>query len=357
MISSRHEFQKYRDPKSAQSSSSSGKGTKRSRHRESRTAYSLVAEFLQLLRGQRSKIIFALITVTVSTLVALVPPAGSKFVVEHVIGEAALPAWVPSWVPQERWPLLVTIATAVLLITFFQRWVHVWGRWQATKATKLFQMRLRKQVFEHMVRLPLYRVQELKSGGSASVLRRDVNSVGELVFGMFYDPWRSVVHLLGSLLVLIWIDWRLLFGAFALAPVVYFMNQAWIKRIRPAHRIARALRQRIDATTTESFGGIRVVRAFGRQRDETNRVMRANHVMARHEIDVWWRSRVLEIVWETLIPLCGALLMLYGGWHVMRGTLSLGDLVMFLAYLMFLLSPISTLAQSAAKFQKRLGRT
>jgi ATP-binding cassette subfamily B protein/subfamily B ATP-binding cassette protein MsbA len=116
----------------------------------------------------------------------------------------------------------------------------------------------------------------------------------------------------------------------------------------------RAQREAVDALATESFGGMRVVRAFGRQRSETNRIMRGNHLMGRQEIYAWWWTRIIEIVWETLMPLASTGLLLYGGWQVLQGELTLGDLMMFLVYLLMLLSPLAVLAQSAAEFQNSL---
>ena len=53
---------------------------------------------------------------------------------------------------------------------------------------------------------------------------------------------------------------------------------------------------------------MRVVRAFGRQRSETTRFMRGNHLMGRQELYAWWWTRAIEIIWETLIPLASAAL-------------------------------------------------
>src|SRR5205085_6765978 len=122
---------------------------------------------------------------------------------------------------------------AVSAVSILKILVHLWGRWYATKISKQIQLDLRRRVFEHAVRLPLHRVQELRSGGVASVLREDGGSVGELVFGMLFNPWRAVIQLIGSLAVLAWVDWTLLLGAVLLLPTVFLTHRAWLNSIRP----------------------------------------------------------------------------------------------------------------------------
>ncbi len=307
-----------------------------------------------MLKGHRLAMAAALGTLSIATLLALIPPAATKFVVDSVLGGKPLPEGVPKWVPRDPWPLLLAITVTVVVLSLIKTLLHIWGRWHATRVTKLLQMSVRKQVLDHAVRLPLHRVQELKAGGATSILRQDTEAVGELVFGMLYNPWRAVIQLLGSLCVLAWVDWRLLLGALFLVPLVFVTHRTWISRIRPQHKRIRAQREEVDALTTESFGGMRVVRAFSRQRSETDRIMRGNHLMGRQQLYAWWWARVVELVWETLIPLASAALMLYGGWRVLQGDLTLGDLMMFLMYLVMLLGPIATLAQSAAQFQNSL---
>jgi ATP-binding cassette, subfamily B, bacterial len=77
-------------------------------------------------------------------------------------------------------------------------------------------------------------------------------------------------------------------------------------------------------------------------------------VLVRQQLLVWWRTRLIEIVWEVLIPLASTFLLVYGGWQILQGQLTLGDLMMFLVYLTMLLGPIATLAGSAVQFQNNL---
>lgn len=321
-----------------------------------RSTWALVRSFVRLLGDQRPAVFFSLVTLTIATVLGLAPPAATKFVIDNVLGKKPLPQAIPNWlpIPREPWPLLLFIVVTVTTLNLFKVAIQVWGRWYATRATKRLQLSIRKRAFEHAVRLPLHRVHELKSGGVASVLREDAGSVGELIFGMLYNPWRAIVQLTGSLAILAWADWRLLTGALFLVPLVFVTHRTWINRIRPQHKAIRARRESIDAHTTESFSGMRVVRGFSREHSEAGRFIGSNDLMARQELLAWWWARIVEICWEALIPLSSGLLLLYGGWQVVNGALTLGDLMMFLVYLAMLLEPLAVLAESAATLQNSL---
>ncbi len=321
-----------------------------------RTFAQLLGAFFDLLRGQRRRIVLALVTLTIATSLNLIPPAATKIVVDYVLIDNPIPDFLTQrlGLPSDRMQLLKAVALGIVVIAVVSIAVGIWGRWQATKTTKRLQVSVRRRVFEHAVRLPLHRVYALKSGGVASILREDAGGVAELIFAMIYNPWRAIIQLIGTLTILTVVDWRLMLGSLALVPIVWLTHKTWIARIRPLYRDIRASRQHVDTHATESFGGMRVVRAFGRQRSESARFTRNNHLMARQELNTWWWSRGVDIAWSFLIPVASAALMLYGGAQVLKGTITAGDLVMFLAYLTMMLAPLATLASSATQFQNSL---
>lgn len=356
---SRSRFELYRQRLKNRELSHGGahsSGESRDAKIRARSAKQLVLQFVHLLRPFRRQVFWILASVTVATLIGLLPPAGTKFVVDYGLSGQHLPEqWLQMFpaLSDPRRLLLITVI-AVAVTSFVKIMVHIWGRWRATKMSKQIQLDIRRRVFEHAVRLPLHRVQQIRSGGVASILREDGGSVGELVFGMMFDPWRAVIQLLGSLAILAWVDWTLLVGAILLLPAVFLTHRTWINAIRPQFRVIRKQREQIDASATESFAGMRIVRAFSRQKREAARFTTENNLMARQELYAWWWMRVVEMVWEMLIPVASAGLLYYGGCRVLDGHMTIGDLMMFLVYLLMLLEPLATLAQSATQFQNSL---
>lgn len=335
--------------------------------RRHRTFWQLLVRFNDLLAGFRQTLGLALTGLGISTLLGLLPIYGTKLIFDNVL--LGKPVQLPAWIalPHSPRALLATVCIGMVVIAVISMLVGTASRWQATRISKRVQVATRKRAFEQAIRLPLHRVYDLKSGGVASILREDAGGVGDLVFSLVYNPSHAVVQLLGSLAILAFIDWRMLLGASLLLPVVWFTHRTWIARIRPLWRDARMTRQKIDAHTTESFGGMRVVRSFSRQRSEANRFTTDNHFMARQELLGWWMSRGIDAAWAVIIPLASALLLWYGGNRVLDDmrrlqdgsitqsqALTPGDLVMFLGYLTALLGPIAVLAGTATQLQGNL---
>ncbi|MFG0283951.1 MAG: ABC transporter ATP-binding protein [Phycisphaerales bacterium JB039] len=341
------------------------------KRRRTRSFFTLFAAFWGVLAGHRHMVALSLITLSVATGLGLLSPLVTKVAFDYVLtntpGPAGLPeqaqkllgltdvaAMSPQAIIDLKLRLLWLCGGALVAIALGSIGFGMWGRWQTTRITKRLQASLRRRVFEHAVRLPLTRIYEIKSGGVASILREDAGGGAELTFSMIYNPWRAIITLIGGLVAMAIVDWRMLLGAIALFPLIWMTHKAWIGRIRPVFRAIRRTRTGIDAHATEAFGGMRIVRGFAREQGEAGRFIKGAHFMARQEILAWWWSRGVEIAWQILIPGASAAVLVYGGARVVRGDMTIGDVVMFSAYLLMLLGPLESLASSATNMQNQL---
>ncbi len=326
----------------------------------SRTFPQLLRAYFHLLRVERSTLALAFSTLALSTLMGLAPPASVKIAIDSVFGSAPAPDWLRragTWCfdgPLSPSLLLAVLAGITLTIVMLKVSVGLVGRHRATQLAKRLQIRVRRAAFERAIRLPLPRVQQLRAGGVASLLREDAGAAGELVFGLLYNPFRAGIQLLGCVTILALTDWRLLVGAVLLLPMVWYSHRTWIGRIRPIYRDLKKIRDETDGHAAESFSGIRIVRGFARERAEEGRFVRNTALQARTEMFVWWWSRGIEISWELFIPIATVALLWYGGTQVVAGVLTAGDLVMFLTYVTMLLGPLEVLANTATNLQTQL---
>ena len=329
--------------------------------RAKRSFRGLFAAFWTLLSGHRLTVVLSLVTLSGAVWLGLLMPLSTKIALDYIITDNPGPTGFPAIVQERLGPfgevradrvrLMWLLGAGMLIVTLCSIGLGMWGRWQCTRITKRVQVALRRRVFEHASRLPLHRIHAIKAGGVSSILREDAGNVGDLIFSLIYNPWRAITQLVGTLIVLTWIDWRLVVGAVALAPVIWGSHKTWITRIRPLYRDIRERRQGIDAMSAESFGGMRVVRAFNRRHAEAARFTAEGHLLARQELYTWWWARSLEMIWELLIPLASIAVLLYGGTAVIDGRLTVGDLMAFTAYLLALLG---SLVSSATNVQTNL---
>ena len=366
LLNSRRRYEQYRTDSAAMRAKRVEERTLISRHgtevspKRTRSIGALLRAFMHLARRDRGSVTASLACASVAAVLELIPPAATKIAIDNVFGGAPLPSAIAMWIPQSfegvQTPagLLQALAISIVAIAVVAVAFGIVGRFIATRNVKRMQSRVRRLVFSHAMRLPLSRVHQIRTGGFVATLREDGGGIGELMFSMLYNPWKSIIQLLGCLAILTVTDWRLLLGALVLLPVVWVTHRTWIGRIRPIFRDIKLTRDAIDAHATEVFGGMRVVRGFARTRTETFRYATGSHLMCRQELLVWWWSRGVDVAWGLFIPVASAALLWYGGTQVLKGSLTPGDLVLFLTYVVMLLVPIQMLAASATAFQTNL---
>jgi ATP-binding cassette subfamily B protein len=327
---------------------------KKASARRNRSFFALLPAFWGLVGRGKPVLCFSLVTRTIVALLMLVTPALIGVLVDNVLNEKPGPEALPEFLPRDRESLLWLIALTMVGVSMVIVVAGITGRWLLTRLTRVLAADTKRKAFDHAIRLPLHRIHQLKSGGLTALLREDAGSVADLTFGLFYNPCGAIVQLVGTLIILTIIDWKMLVGGLLLIPVVFYTHRTWIARIRPVRRDIKAVMMQADGHATETFGGMRVVRAFGREAGESFRYARRNNLVARQEIFAWWLSRGIDIAWEIFIPIASATVIVYGGYQVLDGSLTSGQVVKFAFYLTLLLGPLATLAGTSAAVQTQL---
>ena len=150
------------------------------------------------------------------------------------------------------------------------------------------------------------------------------------------------------------LDGELAVVALAVSPPLFFLSRAYRPRMRRQSRQVKNLESSALAIVQETLGALRVVKAFGQEARETDRFLRraAEGMAARI------RLALLEGRFGLLIGLTTALgmaaVLLIGAGHVRSGTLTLGQLLMVMAYLGQLYEPLKTISRRAAGLQSYL---
>ncbi|MBV8781629.1 MAG: ABC transporter ATP-binding protein, partial [Phycisphaerae bacterium] len=195
---------------------------------------------------------------------------------------------------------------------------------------------------------------EMKAGGIVSRLSSDVEAVSGLVQLALISPAVAVIRLVLTVTILFYLSWHLALATMVVLPVLGVASFLWLRRVRPVYRSIREDISAIDGRVNETFGGIRVVRAFRREPREQRNYAVSQHTVIRKTLHATRVELVLEAVWGLLIPITSLLLVFYGGLQVRAGNLTLGGIFAFQIYSVLLLQPVWLIVQSVSQTQKSL---
>jgi ATP-binding cassette subfamily B protein len=225
-------------------------------------------------------------------------------------------------------------------------------RTQVLNAKVIF--RLRGRLFAKLLGLPLGELGELKTGGIVSRLSSDVDAVSGLVQSAVISPSVAALRVVLTVAVLLHLSWRLAVAALVLLPPIALASIIWSRRVRPLYRSAQQDRTTVDAGVSETFGGIRVVRAFRREPAARRGYAVGHHTIIRKGLAAQRLELALEAVWAVMIPCTSLLVVWYGGRLVLAGRGSVGNIFAFQVYAVLLLQPVWMIVQSISGTQRAL---
>ncbi len=298
-----------------------------------------LATYLSWLRPFRRTIAGVFALSVVSSAIALLLPLATKHIIDEVL-------------PARDLSTLHLIGAGLLVLIVLQQAFDFLRNWQVAKLGARILFSVRQRVFTHLLHLPLQRLSELKTGGIASRVSGDVDSTKNLFQLSIITGSAAVLRVVLTVTVLLYLSWRLSLAAALLLPLLLLVSLRFVHRIRPIYRAYRHDRAEIDGRVVETFGGIRVVRAFGRERTEALRYAIGHHTAIRKRLLANLYEFAVLSGWGLLVPLAALVTIWLGGALVLKGMATVGTLVAFQMYLAILLVPVVLIVKSYGDMQQ-----
>jgi ATP-binding cassette subfamily B protein len=204
---------------------------------------------------------------------------------------------------------------------------------------------LRMQIYGHLQRLDLRFYDRNPVGRLMTRVTTDVDVLNDMFTGGVVAIFGDVFTLVGIMVVLLAMDWRLALIAFSVLPLIVLITQWFRRNVRETYRTVRVWIARINAFLQEHITGMSTVQLFGQ---EARRFDRFNEINAAHR-DANLDSILYYAVFYPAIEIVGALasslIIWFGGGWVLADSLSLGSLVAFLLYSQRFFRPISDMSE------------
>jgi ATP-binding cassette subfamily B protein len=307
----------------------------------------LARDYLRWLRPYRYAVAGMFFFALLAAGLQMIEPLFMRFIVDRVLLKAGLDN-------EEKLTRLQLAGIAFLLVIVFTAVINAVKDYRQRILNVRVMLSLRRAMFHRLLHLPLSNVWDMKTGGVLSRLTGDVDTTAGLLQMAILSPALSVIRLLFALGVLFTLNWRLALTAMAIIPGAMAASFIFARRVRPIYRSVRKDVEQIDGRVGETFSGIRVVRAFGRELLEMRDYLAGRHTVLRKEMFAQRREMVLWTSWGLLVSSVNVVIIWYGGHLNIAGRASIGDIMAFQWYTFLLLGPVWNLVNSFSELQRSL---
>jgi ABC-type multidrug transport system fused ATPase/permease subunit len=267
-----------------------------------------------------------------TTLMVIVFPSATKWIINDVVRAQR---------PDKLLPLVLLAAVAFLLQHVFNSLRIILNNTFEQKV--IFD--LRSDLYSHIQLLPLRWFDNRATGDLMTRVIEDVNSVERVLIDGIEQGVVAILQIVIVLAVMFYWNAKLAILALVPFPLLIGGALAYTLTAHRRYRLQRRASSAINALLHDNLAGIRQIKSFAREREEHARFNRASDQLRRATLVVM-RVWAIYSPSMSMVEAIGALLILgFGGYAALTGTMQIGDLVAFLLLTAFLYDPVSRLHQ------------
>lgn len=326
--------------------------TARAEARAARPIHRTLAIARPHLRPHALLLLAGLLVLLLEVAFRVLEPWPLKLVVDSLAVSLGATGAATTGIPPATIELLVGCGVALLVIVC----LRALSSYLSTIAFALVGSRvataLRARVFDHLQALSIRFHATAPSGDIVQRLVGDVGRLQEVAVSAGLPLIGNIITLVTLAAVMLWLDPMLTVVVAASALVYWVLSRRSGKAITAASRTTRKGEGRLAESAAETLDAIRVVQAFGLERERGSVFARGNAVALREGVKARRLAAALERRTDVIVGIALALVLVGGGWQVLQNRMSPGDLVVFTAYLKLAMRPLKDLA----KYTGRIAR-
>jgi ATP-binding cassette subfamily B protein len=214
--------------------------------------------------------------------------------------------------------------------------------------------RLRQHIYIHMLGLDLAFFNENPSGKLVTRLTNDVQNMHEMFTSVIVTLFNDVIRIIGILVLLYWLNWRLAVLMTLLLPAILVATLWFSKIARNVYREIRTNLAKINAYLQEAVSGISLIQLFQREKDTERSFVNLNQAYFASTVQQIKIFGIFMPVLDILASTATAISIWYGGILILRGEMTIGILVAFLSYMRLFFQPLRELSQKYSIVQSAM---
>ena len=287
---------------------------------------------------------------------AALAPWPLKVIVDYVLGGLPLPtllaAITPPGVAGSAVAFLVIVVLAGLLVQVANELVRMIHTQMQVKVAQRIVYTLRAKLLAHLQALPLRHHVLTPTADSVYRLNADAHCVSDLIIGGVFPLTMATLNLGIMFVVLVYVDLSLALLSLVVAPFLFVCLRFYSRTMLERAERVKALESTLIQRAFEILSSVAAVKSFTRERHELARFSSSGDDTMRARLTLTWQESLFSVS-VTAITFAGtALVFIVGGLHVLNGTLTLGSLLVVIAYLAAVYGPLSAIAHSTGLLQQ-----
>lgn len=283
--------------------------------------------FLSFLKKYKWLMVLGLLLTTIISILAIVNPYISGMIVDEVITGGKL-----SLLPKLIIALLAATSIRGILRYYYQ------VVFETCSQGVLYEMR--DKVYRKLLQEDFAFYNRKRTGDLMSRQTGDMDAIRHFVAYVIYAVYENILLFLFALTMIFTVNVKLALCMMAVLPFTALTTYLQSKQVKPAFQRNRDCFSSLNAFVQENVSGNRVVKAFAKEDYEIEKFNKENDAFRDSQLDaskIWMRYLP---VFEMLSNLLTIILMLYGGYMVIRGEITLGNMVTVNGYLWMLTVPL-----------------
>jgi ATP-binding cassette subfamily B protein len=301
---------------------------------------SIYRRVLRYYRPFLAQTILGLLLSLIGVALNLLKPWPFKVIVDNFLG--AGPAIPSSW---RLWvPLLCVALVAIQFLWGIINWVT---NYLFVKIGLQALLKLRTDLYSYLQSLSLKYHDARRSSDSSFRVAYDSQAIQTIYNKGFTNIFGSTITLIGTFVIMLRLDWRLTLISLAIVPLIVGAIYLFAHRIRRESTSIQEQESAVLAQAQEGLSSIRMVHAFGREEFEVRQFQQQARQSLQANLRLTLTNVNSALVISTLMVVGTAAMYYVGTLHVIAGTLTLGSLLVFSAYLLMLYQPLESLTYTA----------
>lgn len=310
---------------------------------------------VSFLRDYRTRVAGIAALALLEIGLAALAPWPLKAVVDNVLGGRALPVWLDAVlrpiVGGSTTTLLVVIVLTGLVLQIGHEVARMFLTQLEVDTGQRIVYTLRERLLAHMQALPLRHHLLGRTADSVYRLDADAYCVNDLVIGGVFPLTMAVLTLVVMFGILVRVDLALGLLSLAVVPFLYLSLRHYSRTMTDRAEQVKARESSLIERAYEILSSIAAIKSFARERHEQARFVDAGAETLHARLRLTWQESLFSVC-VTAITLAGtALVLTVGGLHVLQGRLTVGSLLVVIAYLAAVYNPLSSIAHTTGALQ------